>query len=42
MNKDKCVFAQMVELLDNYKFLRIVKIYDGNKYVKHLFQHLFI
>ena len=25
----------MVEFLDNYKFLRIVKKYDGNKYVKH-------
>lgn len=34
MNKDKYVFAQMVEFLDNYKFLRIVKKYDGNKYVK--------
>lgn len=35
MNKDKYVFAQMVEFLDNYKSLRIVKKYDGNKYVKH-------
>lgn len=35
MNKDKYVFAQMVEFLDKYKFLRIVKKYDGNKYVKH-------
>lgn len=35
MNKDKYVFAQMVEFLDNYKFLRIVKKYDGNRYVKH-------
>lgn len=35
MNKDKYVFAQMVEFLDNYKFLRIAKKYDGNKYVKH-------
>lgn len=35
MNKDKYVFVQMVEFLDNYKFLRIVKKYDGNKYVKH-------
>ena len=25
MNKDKYIFAQMVEFLDNYKFLRIVK-----------------
>lgn len=37
MNKDKYVFAQMVEFLDNYKFLRIVKKYDGNKYVKHFY-----
>ena len=35
MNKDKYVFAQKVEFLDNYKLLRIVKKYDGNKYVKH-------
>lgn len=35
MNKNKYVFSQMVEFLDNYKFLRIVKKYDGNKYVKH-------
>ena len=25
----------MVEFLDNYKFLRIVKEYDVNRYVKH-------
>ena len=25
----------MVEFLDNYKFLRIVKKYDGNRYIKH-------
>lgn len=37
MNKDKYVFAQMVEFLDNYKFLRIVKKYDGNRYVKHYY-----
>ena len=35
MLKDKYVFAQMIEFLDNFKFLRIVKKYDGNKYVKH-------
>ena len=35
MNKDKYVFAQMVEFLDNYKFLRIVKKYDGNRHIKH-------
>lgn len=35
MHKDKFVFAQMVEFLNNFKFLRIVKKYDGNHYVKH-------
>lgn len=35
MNKDKYVFAQMVGFLDNFKFLRIVKKYEGNHYVKH-------
>lgn len=35
MNKDKYVFAQMIGFLDNFKFLRIVKKYDGNRYVKH-------
>lgn len=35
MLKDKYVFAQMIGFLDNFKFLRIVKKYDGNKYVKH-------
>ncbi len=34
MNKDKYVFAQLVQFLDNFKFLRIVKKYDGDKYVK--------
>ncbi len=34
MNKDKYVFAQLVEFLDNLKFLRIVKKYDGDKDVK--------
>ena len=34
MNKDKYVFAQLVSFLDNFKFLRIVKKYDGDKYVK--------
>ncbi|WP_444876831.1 DUF4372 domain-containing protein [Bacteroides heparinolyticus] len=43
MNKDKYVFAPMVEFLDNYKFLRIVKKYDGNRYVKHFtMQHIYI
>ncbi len=35
MNKDKYVFAQMIGFLDNFKFLRIVKKYDSNRYVKH-------
>ena len=35
MHKDKFVFAQMVEFLNNFKFHRIVKKYDGNRYVKH-------
>ena len=34
MNKDKYVFAQMIGFLDNFKSLRIVKKYDGNRYVK--------
>lgn len=35
MHNDKYVFAQMVEFLNNFKFLRIVKKYDGNQYVKY-------
>ena len=34
MNKDKYVFAQLVEFIDNFRFLRIVKKYDSDKYVK--------
>jgi hypothetical protein len=34
MNKYKYVFAQLVGFLDNFRFLRIVKKYDGNKYIK--------
>ncbi len=34
MNKDKYVFAQLAGFLDNFKFLRIVKKYDGDKYTK--------
>ncbi len=34
MNKDKYVFAQLASFLDNFKFLRIVRKYDGDKYVK--------
>ena len=34
MNKDKYVFAQLVGFLDNFKFLRIVQKYAGDKYIK--------
>lgn len=34
MNKDKYVFAQLVSFMDNFRFLRIVKKYEGDKYVK--------
>ena len=34
MNKDKYVFAQLVEFLDNNKFRHVVDKYDGNRYVK--------
>lgn len=34
MLKDKFVFDQLVKFLDNFKFLRIAKKYDGDKYVK--------
>ena len=36
MNKDKYVFAQLIEFLNNDKFRRLVDKYDGNHYVKHL------
>ena len=36
MNKDKYVFAQLIEFLNNDKFRRLVDKYDGNRYVKHL------
>jgi hypothetical protein len=36
MNKDKYVFAQLVEFLNNDKFRRLVDKYNGNRYVKHL------
>ena len=35
MNKDKYVFAQLIEFLDNNKFRHLVDKYDGNSYVKH-------
>ena len=34
MNTGSYVFAQMVKFLDEFVFLRIVKKYDGDKYVK--------
>lgn len=34
MNKDKYVFAQLVQFMDQFKFIRIVKKYEGDKYVK--------
>ena len=34
MNKDPYVFAQLVKFMDEFKFRRIVKKYDGDKYVK--------
>ena len=36
MNKDKYVFAQLLEYLDYDKFRYLVDKYDGNRYVKHL------
>ncbi len=36
MNKDKYVFAQLIEFLNNNKFRRLVDKYDANRYVKHL------
>lgn len=35
MNKDKYVFAQLIEYLSNDKFRRLVDKYNGNRYVKH-------
>ena len=35
MNKDKYVFAQLIEFHDNNKFRHLVDKYDGNRYVKH-------
>ena len=34
MHKGKYVFAQLLEYLDHFVFLRIVKKYDGDQYVK--------
>lgn len=34
MNRDKYVFAQLAQFMDQFKFLRIVKKYGADKYVK--------
>ena len=36
MNKNRYVFAQLIEFLNNDKFRRLVDKYNGNRYVKHL------
>lgn len=36
MNKGSYVFSQLVKALDEFVFLRIVKKYDGDKYVNEL------
>ena len=36
MHKDKYIFAQLIALLNQSKFNRIVAKYQGDKYVKHL------
>jgi len=36
MNKDKYVFAQLLEFLGYDKFRHLVDKYDGNRYIKHL------
>lgn len=35
MNKEKYVFAQLISFLNEDKFRRIVRKFDGDKYVKH-------
>lgn len=35
MNKEKYVFAQLIEFLDNNKFRHLVDKYEGNRYVKN-------
>jgi len=35
MNKDKYVFAQLIEFMNNNKFRHLVDKYGGNRYVKH-------
>ncbi len=34
MNKNKYVFAQLVEIFDKDKFRHLVDKYNGNRYVK--------
>lgn len=34
MNKDKYVFSQLIEFLNNNKFRHLVDKYEGNRYVK--------
>ena len=34
MNKNKYIFAQLVEFLDKDKFRHLVDKYNGNRYVK--------
>lgn len=34
MNKNKYVFAQLIEFLDKDKFRHLVDKYNGNRYVK--------
>ena len=39
MNKDKFVFAQLVQFMDQFKFLRLVKKYYGdNRHQKQSWQ----
>ena len=35
MHKDKYVFAQLVEFLDNNKFRRLVEKYNGDFHIRH-------
>ncbi len=35
MNKEKYIFAQLIEFLNNDKFRYIVRKYNGDRYVKH-------
>lgn len=35
MHKDKYVFAQLIDFLNDNKFRRLIDKYDGNRYVKY-------